>query len=133
MGIKKRTNYKYYLVEDILKKRIVNGKVIQYKIHLKQLTKKPKFPNAKVQCFIQWLNYSKKFNSWTPEENIIDLVPSKRKLRKTKHETREVLPIKILAKFENNWCLVKWKNGKTSTMELTPGQVYNVIVNGSLT
>ncbi len=71
------------------------------------------------------MNYSEKSNSWQPEDNI-KMINRKRKSRPPNE-----LPVKIVARFEKNWCLVKWKDGRTSTVQLSTKQTYEVIVNGA--
>lgn len=124
MGIKtKNMNERYYPIEKILKKRIVKGKVNRYLFEPIHPTN-PYFRMQKVQYLIKWLNYSKKSNSWQPAENIKLIKP------KMQHETPQKQPVKILSRFERNWCLVKWANGRTSTIQLSPRETYEIVVNG---
>lgn len=85
---------------------------------------------GQTEYFIKWLNYSEKCNSWQPKENVKILKPKRE--RKLKKKIAPEIPIKILSRFENNFCLVKWKNRKTSVMKVSTKLAYEIITNGAL-
>ncbi|KAG4079169.1 hypothetical protein HA402_001140 [Bradysia odoriphaga] len=95
----------YYPIERILKKRISNGKV---------------------EYFVKWQDYSPKSNSWVEERNIKRIHRRQAQSKKSSMQ----LPIKIISRFEDDMCLVKWSNGKTSTIRLSAREAYQVIVGG---
>lgn len=118
--IKKRNvNNKYYLVEKVLMKRILNGKV---------------------EYLIKWKNYSSKSNSWEPQQNVKIIKPGripnvpmlKEKNAETAVKTDAVVPVKILFRLSNGYYLVKWSNGKNTLVQLNAGQAYQIIVNNPI-
>lgn len=76
------------------------------------------------------MDYTERSNSWQPAENIKKI---KRKRTIKAKETSDKRPVKILARFEQGWCLMKWANGRTSIIQLSTKQTYEVIVSGVLT
>lgn len=78
----------------------------------------------KVEYLIKWMNYFEKFNSWVPEENI-------KHIPKIEQQRTPINPpIKVIARYEDGFCLVKWIDGSTSTTQLSVKEAYEIIVNG---